>query len=196
MMSSQNWALDLGDAPRQGVAHDILVDLAQRETTNRSAQFAQTVIPRLGQVSPLLRNTHRNAGFFVLLAPDVPAVLVGAPGRPPRRPRAVRLDGRTLAPSESLVLSDDPEALRGAEVVLVTVKSTVTPSLAAPLTAVLPPETPVVSLQNGLHNATWLAIDLGQRVVSGVVSYNVFNDGDDRHQATGAALLRHPRGHR
>lgn len=76
LMSSQNWDLDLGDAPRQGVAHDILVDLAQRETTNRSAQFAQTVIPRLGQVSPLLRNTHRNAGFFVLLAPDVPAVLV------------------------------------------------------------------------------------------------------------------------
>ena len=26
--------------------------------------------------APLLRNTHRNAGFFVLLAPDVPAVLV------------------------------------------------------------------------------------------------------------------------
>ncbi|MEZ4438112.1 MAG: 2-dehydropantoate 2-reductase [Polyangiaceae bacterium] len=125
----------------------------------------------------------------VLSSADVPVVLVGAPGRPPRRPRAVRLDGRTLAPSESLVLSDDPEALRGAEVVLVTVKSTVTPSLAAPLAAVLPPETPVVSLQNGLHNATWLAIDLGQRVVSGVVSYNVFNDGDDRHQATAGQLF-------
>jgi N-acetylmuramoyl-L-alanine amidase len=58
------------------LAHDILVDLAQRETTNRSAQFAQAVIPRIGQVAPLLRNTHRNAGFFVLLAPDVPAVLI------------------------------------------------------------------------------------------------------------------------
>jgi N-acetylmuramoyl-L-alanine amidase len=76
MMSAQNWNIDLGDAPRQGVVGDILVDLAQRETTNRSAQFAQTVIPRLGQVAPLLRNTHRNAGFFVLLAPDVPAVLI------------------------------------------------------------------------------------------------------------------------
>lgn len=76
MMASQNWDLDLGDAPRQGVTHDILVDLAQRETTNRSAQFAQVVIPRLGQVAPLLRNTHRNAGLFVLLAPDVPAVLI------------------------------------------------------------------------------------------------------------------------
>jgi N-acetylmuramoyl-L-alanine amidase len=76
VMASQNWDLDLGDAPRRGVVGDILVDLAQRETTNRSGQFAETVIGRLGQVSPLLRNTHRNAGFFVLLAPDVPAVLI------------------------------------------------------------------------------------------------------------------------
>lgn len=76
MMNAQNWDLDLGEAPRQGLAHDILVDLYQRETTNRSAQFAQTVIPRLGAVAPLLRNTHRNAGFFVLLTPDVPAVLI------------------------------------------------------------------------------------------------------------------------
>ncbi len=76
MIPSQNWTLDLGEAPRQGVVGDILVDLAQRETTNRSAQFAQTVIPRLGHVAPLLTNTHRQAGFFVLLAPDVPAVLI------------------------------------------------------------------------------------------------------------------------
>lgn len=73
---SENWDIDLGDAPRQGVAHDILLNLYQRETTNRSAEFAQTVIPRLGQVAPLLRNTHRNAGLYVLLAPDVPAVLI------------------------------------------------------------------------------------------------------------------------
>lgn len=76
VMTSQNWNLDLGEAPRRGVAHDVLVDLFQRETTNRSAQFAQMVIPRLGEVAPLLSNTHRNAGFFVLLAPDVPAVLI------------------------------------------------------------------------------------------------------------------------
>ncbi len=73
---AQNWNIDFGDTPRQGVTRDILLDLYQRETTNRSAQFAQTLIPCLSQVSPLLRNTHRNAGFFVLLAPDVPAVLI------------------------------------------------------------------------------------------------------------------------
>lgn len=77
IMASQNWDVDLGaSAPRDAAVGNILVDLAQRETTNRSAQFAQTLIPRLGEVSPLLSNTHRNAGFFVLLAPDVPAVLI------------------------------------------------------------------------------------------------------------------------
>jgi N-acetylmuramoyl-L-alanine amidase len=74
-MNAQNWDLDLGDAPRRGVVGDILVDLTQRETTNRSAEFAEVLIPKLRGVSPLAANTHRNAGFFVLLAPDVPAVL-------------------------------------------------------------------------------------------------------------------------
>jgi N-acetylmuramoyl-L-alanine amidase len=73
---AQNWDIDFGAAARSGGARDILLDLYQRETTNRSAQFAQAVIPRLGEVAPLLRNTHRSAGFAVLLAPDVPAVLI------------------------------------------------------------------------------------------------------------------------
>ncbi|TPW00729.1 MAG: N-acetylmuramoyl-L-alanine amidase [Alphaproteobacteria bacterium] len=52
------------------------MDLTQRETTGRSAEFAQNLIGELGREAPLLRNTHRSAGFFVLLAPDVPAVLL------------------------------------------------------------------------------------------------------------------------
>jgi N-acetylmuramoyl-L-alanine amidase len=75
MMDSQNWIVDTGGA-RDGVVSDILVDLAQRETTNRSAVFAQTAIRELQGAAPLLANTHRSAGFFVLLAPDVPAVLI------------------------------------------------------------------------------------------------------------------------
>jgi len=74
--AQQNWDVDLGAAPRSGVVGDILVDLARRETSNRSADFAQTVIESLAPAAPLLRNTHRSAGFFVLLAPDVPAVLI------------------------------------------------------------------------------------------------------------------------
>ncbi len=76
LMAAQDWDINLGEAPRDPAVGDILVDLTQRETTNRSAQFAQVLIPRLGQAVPLISNTHRNAGFFVLLAPDVPAVLV------------------------------------------------------------------------------------------------------------------------
>jgi N-acetylmuramoyl-L-alanine amidase len=75
MMEAQDWHLDIGDS-RSPAVENILVDLAQRETTNRSADFAQTLIGELAEAGPLLRNTHRNAGFFVLLAPDVPAVLV------------------------------------------------------------------------------------------------------------------------
>lgn len=76
IMGQQNWRLDLGQAPSSGAVNQILVDMAQRDTTNRSASFARTLINHLEPVAPLLRNTHRSAGFFVLLAPDVPAVLV------------------------------------------------------------------------------------------------------------------------
>jgi N-acetylmuramoyl-L-alanine amidase len=76
LMDDQDWQVDLGDAPRDARVQNILVDLTQRETTGRSADFAQTLIAELGREAPLLRNTHRSAGFFVLLAPDVPAVLL------------------------------------------------------------------------------------------------------------------------
>jgi N-acetylmuramoyl-L-alanine amidase len=55
---------------------NILIDLAQRETMNRSAGFATELVDEVGQEMDLLGNTHRFAGFAVLKAPDVPAVLV------------------------------------------------------------------------------------------------------------------------
>jgi N-acetylmuramoyl-L-alanine amidase len=55
---------------------NILIDLAQRETMNRSAQFAALLVDELRRETRLLRNTHRFAGFAVLKAPDVPSVLV------------------------------------------------------------------------------------------------------------------------
>ncbi|MBI3445505.1 MAG: N-acetylmuramoyl-L-alanine amidase [Magnetospirillum sp.] len=54
----------------------ILIDLAQRETMNRSAGFATELVDEVGQEMDVLDNTHRFAGFAVLKAPDVPAVLV------------------------------------------------------------------------------------------------------------------------
>ncbi|MES1197489.1 MAG: N-acetylmuramoyl-L-alanine amidase [Pseudomonadota bacterium] len=76
LMDAQNWDVDLGGASRRGMVGAILTDLAQRDTTNKSAEFAENLIQGLGGVSPLAANTHRSAGFFVLLAPDVPAVLI------------------------------------------------------------------------------------------------------------------------
>ena len=55
---------------------NILIDLAQRETMNLSARFANILVRELGRRVRLLRNTHRFAGFAVLKAPDVPSVLL------------------------------------------------------------------------------------------------------------------------
>ncbi len=55
---------------------NILIDLAQRETMNESAQFAAVMVDELARETRLLRNTHRFAGFAVLKAPDVPSILV------------------------------------------------------------------------------------------------------------------------
>ncbi len=54
----------------------ILIDLAQRETMNHSVLFARQLMPELGKVTRLIKNTHRFAGFRVLKAPDIPSVLV------------------------------------------------------------------------------------------------------------------------
>ena len=58
------------------VVTNILIDLAQRETKNLSARFAALLVDELKRDTPLLRNTHRFAGFAVLKAPDVPSVLI------------------------------------------------------------------------------------------------------------------------
>jgi len=55
---------------------DILLDLTQRATRNRSGAFAELLLGRIDDVAPLLRRSHREAGLAVLLAPDVPAVLL------------------------------------------------------------------------------------------------------------------------
>jgi N-acetylmuramoyl-L-alanine amidase len=67
--------VDLG-AENSQVA-PILIDLAQRDTLNRSAHFALDALDRLsGATDILARDPHRSAGFVVLKAPDVPAVLI------------------------------------------------------------------------------------------------------------------------
>ena len=55
---------------------NILIDLAQRETMNHSAEFARILVREMRRNTKFLRRSHRFAGFAVLKAPDVPSVLV------------------------------------------------------------------------------------------------------------------------
>ncbi len=73
-----DWVLDVEvDSGRPEQVTQILADLVQRETKNQSARFAQALIPALEEAGwPALQNTHRQKGFYVLLSPDVPAVLL------------------------------------------------------------------------------------------------------------------------
>ncbi len=66
--------VDIASA-RPGV-DDILLNLSQRQTQNESAIFAEILTARLARVGPMLSNSHRDKNLFVLLAPDVPAVLI------------------------------------------------------------------------------------------------------------------------
>jgi N-acetylmuramoyl-L-alanine amidase len=69
-----DWSLS--DPPADQIVNRILIDLTQRATKNRSATFAQLVMDHIGASTPLLKSNLRQAGFVVLLAPDVPAVLL------------------------------------------------------------------------------------------------------------------------
>ncbi|MBE6445767.1 MAG: N-acetylmuramoyl-L-alanine amidase [Alphaproteobacteria bacterium] len=55
---------------------DVLLNLAQRETLNRSSEFATFMVNEMRKSIHTLDNTHRFAGFAVLKAPDVPSVLL------------------------------------------------------------------------------------------------------------------------
>ena len=67
--------LDLDDLDKE--VSDILIDLSRRETKNSSISFAELFIDYLEKQNfNLLRRPHRQAGFAVLKAPDVPSVLI------------------------------------------------------------------------------------------------------------------------
>ncbi|MBX3560213.1 MAG: N-acetylmuramoyl-L-alanine amidase [Sphingomonas sp.] len=53
----------------------ILIDLAQRESMDRSAEFARLLYREAGTTFPFRPNWHRFAAFVVLKAPDIPSIL-------------------------------------------------------------------------------------------------------------------------
>jgi N-acetylmuramoyl-L-alanine amidase len=58
-----------------GVVANILIDLAQRETQNRSIVFAKSVVGEIDRAD-LHKKSLKSAGFRVLKSPDVPSVLI------------------------------------------------------------------------------------------------------------------------
>ena len=62
--------------PEPTIVQSILIDLAQRETMNSSARFANILLGEMAPDIKLQRRNHRFAGFAVLKAPDVPSVLL------------------------------------------------------------------------------------------------------------------------
>lgn len=55
---------------------DILIELAQRETMNSSAKFAEILVPEMRQQVKMHKRAHRFANLIVLKSPDVPSVLL------------------------------------------------------------------------------------------------------------------------
>lgn len=76
IVNSQNWIMDVDLAEQSDSVGDILVDLAQRSTETQSEAFADILLSNLEGKTVLVGNSHRRAGYYVLLAPDVPAVLL------------------------------------------------------------------------------------------------------------------------
>lgn len=76
IVNNQNWILDVDLSSQSDPVGDILVDLAQRKTESQSDAFAEILLNELSGKTELIGNSHRRAGYYVLLAPDVPAVLL------------------------------------------------------------------------------------------------------------------------
>jgi N-acetylmuramoyl-L-alanine amidase len=71
-----DWFMNVNLPGQDSATKRILLDLTQRQNGNRSSAFAEMLLDRIGEVAPLLGRSHRDANLMVLLAPDVPAVLL------------------------------------------------------------------------------------------------------------------------
>jgi len=66
--------VDLADTNNE--VSNILIELAQRETMNSSARFAEMLVPEMRQQVKMHKRGHRFANFLVLKSLDVPSILL------------------------------------------------------------------------------------------------------------------------
>lgn len=76
VLSKDDWLMNASLTGGDRGVGQILLDLSQRATKNRSAIFAEMLVSEISDVTPMLRRSHREGNLVVLLAPDVPAVLL------------------------------------------------------------------------------------------------------------------------
>ncbi|MEI9963581.1 MAG: N-acetylmuramoyl-L-alanine amidase [Caulobacteraceae bacterium] len=76
VIGKDNWFINVSLPGHDRAVDQILLDLTQRATRNQSSAFAETLIEHISDETPMLQHGHRDAGYMVLLAPDVPAVLL------------------------------------------------------------------------------------------------------------------------
>ena len=76
MASGQGGFMKISQPGSNLAVSQILLDLTQRVTRNKSTSFAERLVDNISEVTPLLERTRRDAAYRVLLAPDVPAVLL------------------------------------------------------------------------------------------------------------------------
>jgi 2-dehydropantoate 2-reductase len=140
-----------------------------------------------------------NIGCYVggiLAAAGRPVTLLARPRIADEiRAQGLRLSGTggfsVTVRADQLTLTVDPAALSSADIILVTVKSRDTAAMATAIARHAKPGTVVISLQNGVGNVPVLrAAMTGQRVLGGMVPFNVTAPGEGRfHRATTGAIV-------
>ncbi|MDP1737772.1 MAG: N-acetylmuramoyl-L-alanine amidase [Caulobacter sp.] len=76
VLRKDDWLMPASLPGADRTVGEIILDLTQRATRNRSAEFATLLLEKIADETPLLRRSHRDGNLMVLLAPDVPAVLL------------------------------------------------------------------------------------------------------------------------
>ncbi len=76
VIQRNDWFINVSLPSHDRAVNQILLDLTQRATKNQSTAFADMLVSQVSERTPMLQHSHRDAGYVVLLAPDVPAVLL------------------------------------------------------------------------------------------------------------------------
>jgi 2-dehydropantoate 2-reductase len=121
-----------------------------------------------------------------------PVTLIGRPQHvQAMRQSGLRLQTQSFDERYPVTASEEPSALRGAKLVLFSVKSPDTEAAGALIAPHLDPDAVLLSLQNGVDNAERLAATLGREVIPAVVyvATEMAGPGHVRHHGRGELVI-------